>query len=825
MKKTIFSLIFFIILLNFVSAQELSYEGFVYSNKFFDFDNVAYKTLISSDGTKLNFLSDTNFLIDLGNCKSQKYRKYCFNASTYDTDIKDHKAYIYIYYLKPNIKITRTVDDFIVDVGEIATFDVTLQNIGDADATDIEFFEDFPSALQVTRSRGGDIEDNSIYWKGNLEIGDTKDIEYSIKSVGSIDQYFKSKVSYFDGVEDIEEYSDQIRIYSESILDVEFDVDSEEYQINEDIDFTLTLTNNGDKKIEDINFYIYIPQSINVIEHSTSFDFINDKLALNTNLDLNQTIIYEFKFTGNKEGLAFILMDGDYQYLNSHYDIDSSKQGFLLTNEGIDLTTSLSSTENVKSNELLRFYVKLQNQNEYSALKYVRLQTITDLASIQNYTYNTVDVNQSIYLINTELRVPKVETQKNYEIKFNVTYQTQDNEQHSQILKRNVLVRPKKTLEIIPTFSKTKINEEEIIEVKVKLNNPSDKDIDSIEYRTIIPTNMKVNGATSSFVQLNATEKKEILVFTLTPSMVDEETSYSINFTANYVDSDGQYSIVETKEFSIIPKIPDVTIQKSLASTSAYLGELIDVTYTITNKDSVVVKDILLSTTKDQNFDTVNLFEKSVDRLDPGEKIVIVGEKIRPKKVGTINAQGSMIYFFDEHGRMFNNTHSSVSLNVKDDTINEALIYIQINGPELINFSDKYVYTVNFTNLGRQIAKIKINNQDEYISQNKIIKQNYTFEQSGNQTIKKPYFEYDYLNTVVRTYANDLNVEVIKKNTTNKNDLNKTLYQENQLGTNQNTNISNSEIIKSDNSKEKNSFFANIYKWFKNLFSNKQKEG
>ena len=336
---------------------------------------------------------------------------------------------------------------------------------------------------------------------------------------------------------------------------------------------------------------------------------------------------------------------------------------------------------------------------------------------------------------------------------------------------------------------------------------------------------MKVNGATSSFVQLNATEKKEILVFTLTPSMVDEETSYSINFTANYVDSDGQYSIVETKEFSIIPKIPDVTIQKSLASTSAYLGELIDVTYTITNKDSVVVKDILLSTTKDQNFDTVNLFEKSVDRLDPGEKIVIVGEKIRPKKVGTINAQGSMIYFFDEHGRMFNNTHSSVSLNVKDDTINEALIYIQINGPELINFSDKYVYTVNFTNLGRQIAKIKINNQDEYISQNKIIKQNYTFEQSGNQTIKKPYFEYDYLNTVVRTYANDLNVEVIKKNTTNKNDLNKTLYQENQLGTNQNTNISNSEIIKSDNSKEKNSFFANIYKWFKNLFSNKQKEG
>ena len=63
MKKVIISLITFILILNIVSSQELSYEGWVYSNKMFDFDSVSYKTLLSSDGTKLNLLSDSNFLI------------------------------------------------------------------------------------------------------------------------------------------------------------------------------------------------------------------------------------------------------------------------------------------------------------------------------------------------------------------------------------------------------------------------------------------------------------------------------------------------------------------------------------------------------------------------------------------------------------------------------------------------------------------------------------------------------------------------------------------------------------------------------------------
>jgi hypothetical protein len=820
MKKVIISLITFILILNIVSSQELSYEGWVYSNKMFDFDSVSYKTLLSSDGTKLNLLSDSNFLIDLGDCKTEKYRKYCFNTSTYDTSIQEYKAYIYLYYLKPELEITRVIDDFILETDEVATFDVRITNTGDEDAQDIEYYEDFPSSLKITRSKGCDIIDNSIKWTGDLEIGETKDFEYSIESVGSVDQYFKAKLSYFNGVEDIEQFSDQIRIYSQSILDIEHDTSSEEYQINEEIEFTLTLLNNGEKKLEDINLNLYIPQSINVIKHSTSFDYIEDKLVLNTDLDINNTVIYEFTFSGNKEGLAFILWDGDFSYKNIQYEIKSYKQGFVLSNEGVELTTSLDTNENVKSNELLRFYVKLQNKNEYSVLKNVRLQTTTDLASIQDYNYNNVDVNQSIYLINTELRVPSIETKKNYKIIFNVTYQTHDNEQYSKTIERNVLVEPKKSLEIIPTLSKTKIDEKENIEVKVKINNPSDNDLNSIVYKTFIPNELRVLGVTSSFIQLNATESKDILTFTLVPNLVDKETKFILNFTAIYSDNDGQYQVTEIKEFTVSPKIPDIKIEKSLGSSSVQLGELVDVTYTISNEDTVSVENIVLTSTQDESFDTLYLFETQIPRLDPGEKVVIDGEKIRPKKIGTIHPEGSIIFFVDENNRQFNQTPSSVSLNVADDIINEAALNIQVYGPESINLSQEYEYYINFTNIGRQVAKIIVNGQDEYITKNKIIKQSHKFQASGSQTIKKIFFEYGYLNTVTRAFANDLTVNVIKKNTTNKNDLNKTLNQENQSSNKQNlTDESNSTIIGQNNNANEGSFFAKIYRWFKNLFT------
>jgi len=134
MKKFVY-LLFCILLVSAVNAATLAYDGIIYSNSVFSFDNVVYETQVSQDSIILT--SGTTELINWHSCLKKDFRKFCYNTSLYDSQKDEYSAHIYIYYVVPEIELTRTATNNLMAFGETAEFIATLENTGDEDAEDV----------------------------------------------------------------------------------------------------------------------------------------------------------------------------------------------------------------------------------------------------------------------------------------------------------------------------------------------------------------------------------------------------------------------------------------------------------------------------------------------------------------------------------------------------------------------------------------------------------------------------------------------------------------------------------------------------------------
>ena len=145
-----YKLLIIALLLTTITNADISFEGWVYNSKNFIFDDTNYKVLISNDGNSIILKTETlSEAFSLGDCAEIGIHQFCFNTSVFEQEQQNYKAYLLIYTLQPEIDITRTVSNNILDVGETAVFDVEIRNIGDADAQDVIFTEDFPENIEI----------------------------------------------------------------------------------------------------------------------------------------------------------------------------------------------------------------------------------------------------------------------------------------------------------------------------------------------------------------------------------------------------------------------------------------------------------------------------------------------------------------------------------------------------------------------------------------------------------------------------------------------------------------------------------------------------
>ena len=760
MRKPVLLIIFlFLISISAVSAEELAFEGWVYNNKSLNLDTTSYKTFISANKNLL-ILSNKSINLALNTCSTEGVTKFCYNLSEYDSDLGEYKAYVYAYYRQPEITITRTATNNQMNVGEKATFTVTIKNTGDVDAKDVIFSEDFPSNIVITKVKNADAAGRAIYWKGNLAAGKSMTFEYDVTSTGIVNTYLKASVLYFDGFEEKEVFSTEINLKSEQVITVELVTDKEEYGLNEEMLLNLSLENSGDDDVTVKSLSILVPTTIQVTDKST-MEKSELGLVWSGKLEENKTKTFGLGLKSNKTGQSFVIVNLVYEYKDQEYRIENTNKEFSLSNEGVALTTSLSDTETVNSEQELSIWVKLWNKNLYSKIKNIAFSAETEVARLGTTYIDSVGANNTVLLLNTKISVPKSDEEVSFPVAFYVNYSTEDGQAYSGELKKTIVVKPFKQVAITPSVTSVTLEEGEAKAISVELSNPSDKDIELISIEASIPDIFSVKGSTAASASLNNGESIEIISFTVTPGTAEKEEKYEIDLFVDYTVEGSQYSNAGAIEITVVPKKPEVKIEKSFDKSEVYQGEQFGSSYIITNEDDISIYNLTLVTTQDYRLDTLSFFSYFIPKLDPGEKITFDADQLRAKEKGTFSIAESRLEYYNKYSKNFSETSNSPALTFKEARITGPVLMVKITAPEKINAGESFEAEIKLTSLGTEGVYATIDNKIVGIDEEYIIKKEMKYDEPGTYTIEKVFFDYDYLDGKARAFSNTVTVSVI----------------------------------------------------------------
>jgi hypothetical protein len=797
-------------------AQSVEYQGWIYNTKFIIINDVTYKILITERGHSILLKSDKESTsLDLNSCEETSYKRYCFNYSEFDSEEQDFKAYLYVYSIQPVITLTRTISDNLLEVGDMSEFKATLTNTGQYDAFDVSYSEDFPENIRIESVKEGSIINNSVVWKGEIKKGETQEIRYKIKSVDETDKYQKAYVRYFDGITYKEVTSSSVRLYSPKTLQIEMTTDKEDYELNEDIDLNILLSNEGRSTITVNSLYITIPESMQVDEYDK--DIVSKKgeneYFFEDSLDENDSVSIDFELSGQRDGMFFVIISGDYDYKGNNYKIQNEKLGFLVHNEGVGISTSIDPVEYVNSNQKLIIFSKVKNKNSFTKIKNLQMNTKSNLSYFNKGSYSTVDINETVILLNTEIVIPDEASEKVYPIIFNVSYITECGQAFSDSLERKIVVRPSELIKIMPTISSYNALEDEKIDVSVSLKNPKVTTFKEVYLKATISDEFQVSGPTSAFASLEASKEVKIISFSMIPKRVEKKSAFIVNFSIAYVDEGKEYTVNLEKSITVSPRVPEITIEKKIDESEIYRGELVDVIYTMKNQDDFIVHDLRLIPSESKGYDAMNLFEKDIEKISPSETLTFKGDQVRAKKTGKQDTGKAILFFKDIYDREFNVSSNTLTLNIKD---------AEIGGPAI--FIDKYVskstakkgenieLIINITNIGqeRAIGNLSEDNLELILPfyANKLIRKNISFEKEGVNIIPRTVFYYTYGTNKIRAYSDEIKITV--KNATagvNENE-----------APEENTQTDNSGNPQDQVPKEKENFFRKIYNWFRQLF-------
>ncbi len=726
MRKQILFLLFASLFVSSVSGITDAYSGWIYNNNEFSFDGIDYDVVISKGGSSIVLVSEDSINIELNSCRHQDFRKFCYNTSFYDTQLKEYKAYLNIYYLKPEITVERTISDASLEVGETSEITIELENTGDEEAT-VEFYDELPKNVKITSADNAEISGNSIIWEGEIEPDEIYEITYEIKSIGSFDIYTKARAKYFDGVNEITVFSEQANLVSLEPLEFELSFDKEEYELNENVNLTIEITNNPEEDV-DLNLELVLPENVDLVKEPSNFE--NLKFSDEISNDTTFLFILKPKETAN----TVITLKGDYYY-KQKYQVEE-RIDFDLENEGITITSSLEDESEGDSGKPFRIWVKAKNDNLYSDIKNVKVGVISDLGII-NTTLPFIKVNQTAFLINTEIKAPRLNESKSFPIRLNVTYETEDGKKYSETWSESLAVRPISSLKIDISGSE-EAYENTAIEFTITLENPTKENIDKIFAKAVIPKIFKVKGVTSAYTSVNASKSIDALVFTIIPDYVSTQEEYNITVTAEY-----DTLISKSKKIIIKPKKPEISFSRSLSGSSVYQGDLIDVTYSIGNSDTVDIKSLVLVPARSQSFDTLGIFEINITDLIAGKKINLEGEQLRAKKSGKLGK--AILYYKDSKNRLFNVTLEEAEIEVKEGRINDPALVL-----ELKQINNSVEYKITNTGNGKAMIENREINDESY------------FKDAKTEDLQF-YMEYDLLGKKARAYSNLLNVIITNK--------------------------------------------------------------
>jgi len=771
MRKLIFFLLILIFAETTLASMDKVFSDWVYNENTIILDNKEFYFKLGSEGNTVLLRSDNDYnIMSLGSCKDFDEKRYiCFNESFYET-VTDpaNKAYINIYYKKPKLNITRTINDNILLVGEQATFSVTIYNRGERNVDNVYFLDDFSDNIILKSVSGCSYKDNDVFFKGTIQRGSYKSCSYTISTTNAVDVTTIASVSYNNGFDDIINYSSAIRLYSTSVLAINSTIDNRTIQINQKTNIHINITNSATNTIEIENFIVKMPAGLNVTFAAIAQTGEGtyrwaDTLYSNSSKDI--LFIVEGLRTGSSE----ILMNVDYEMDEEEYKITNYKDNVIVEDEGIELDSSIADSQRFDANTEKTISIMAINKNNYTDLKNLVLRFNSTLFSSRIYELSTLGEQAREKIGSVTLTLPDVSTTTSYKIIANITYETLYGDRGSEKLERSFIVESTKKLIITKSISPSEIEEFKEATVTVQVRNDKNVDVENVDVREIFYDNIRQLGTTSTRIeQLNKSQTVTAYEYKIIAPDVINETEYNITTIVSYIKDNEEYSFSKDSSFKVTPKKLKIVVTKSVSDTEIYNGEIINVRYTIENTDEEPAKNLVLKFADNENFDAINVYEYRISNLNPDEIITIEKEQIRPKIFGnTLVVDGSVLSYQDKNGANFNTTSTSLTLKVQETYMQGPAIFLKKKSDKYnINISEEINITINISNIGNEDANVlivdgdRIWNKTIVAGSKEIISYKTRLYEERETSLPKVYAYYDYLGNSYRAVSNLVKVRV-----------------------------------------------------------------
>ncbi len=775
MNKVILILFILLLVPKSLALGDKVFEDWVYSKNTITLDEKEFYFKLGTEGSTLLVISDEKSVtISIEDCEDiDIIRKVCFNESYYEgSGESGNRAYIIIYYKKPRLNITRKIDNNILIVGEEAEFTVDIYNKGELDADDVSYLDIFPENVVVKTSSGCQHTGSKVYYNGDVLAGSYVSCRYTIKTTAPVDSNTIASVTYSDSFTDVTNYSSAIRLYSTEILRVNTSVDNSTMQIDETTYFRMNITNVGEQEVEIGSLVVNIPAGLQVL--SDNMVKINERnYKWSGGLDDNESKLIVFKLKAVKLKGSEILANIEYKVDNERYEINNIKESVFVEDRGVTLDSNIDDGQRIDANTEQTISIYVRNENNYSDIKNLILRLNSTLFPYDEYKLSTLGEEARAKVASVTLKMPDVESTQTYKFTANLTYQTEYGDTNSEKIERTIIVEPIKKLIITKIMSPSTLDEGKEATVTVQIKNDRNTRIDDISVSEIFHGNVGQRGTTSTVIE-NISEGQTVTAYTYTvkgPDVINE-TIYNVTTEAKYTKDGQDYLFTKVLNIKVIPKKLKVTVSKSVSDEDVYIGEVVKVRYKIENEEEEAAKNLRLVFTDNQKVDTINNYEFFVERLNPGEDIVIEKEQIRPKVVEDKMVVGtSILYYQDMQGAQFSTVSSSLTMKVQSTYIQGPVIWLEKKSNLYdIQRADEIEITITARNIGDEATDVLIidgdNSWNKQIHPNKeeIIQYKTRYYEPGEYTLPKVYGYYDYLGNEYRATSDVIKIKVTDVN-------------------------------------------------------------
>lgn len=699
------------------------------------FDDKNLKIDIQENAVRVT--GDSNLILLIGECKEVNYVNYCLKNVTYDLETDKYEADMNMTKIEAEIEVTRTTPSTIIIADEYA-MDVSLKNKGNSKAKNLIYEEYFPNSIKITNCDSCKIEANKIIYSGEILPDNTNQFSYNYIPLSDEQHTFNAKITYLSESEN-EIFTSPTTISPKQPFSVEFQYENSKPVIGEETQLVILVKNLYTTQVNVDNLLISVPSNLEILglasgkivslgefilDGETTYYNVNITKTLSngsvvnetqTKKDKSNTKEFRFKITRKNSEPSIISLD-------AYYTRNEEMASYLGVKNIIgskDITASVNNNLAKEYDEGSAEQIYIQLLNPYEKMKLFNISIIvnSNLFDEKKYFTDSIKEGFSKKLFNEYLNFPKINKTLISDLTYNITFYDEFKNEYKINKKLTFNILPLSGVKITTTGCTKKLKFDEECEYIVSVKNQLQGDLEKVFIRDTFDTKVINDGIlyTKKNIDSQKTEiayRYKIMYPKNSKDYVDNVTITTV-VTYDYLGESYESKFNRTIYFEEFTRDKEFSIGlvKSFDATTFYSGQIYPVTFTVENKDTEQMKNLIVTMDESNMLDLVDFKEKTLLNLNPKEKATF-RFFIKSKINDTLDTLGKL-YFEDGYGVIYEKDFSLKKIKFLENIAVGPVVHLSVETGKNYSLGELIPLKIKVKNAGTDEVKLYIQLFDE----------------------------------------------------------------------------------------------------------------